>query len=123
MSASWACAVTAMVSVIWLTYWCLTESVDCFHAGFFTIVMDLPGVKLLIWYGPSEMVCWSSCRLFGKYESFSTGRAEANGMASMYRKSLAGWISRNCSVELLTATRPEIVCEFWNAAKFAAEIA
>ena len=38
---------------------------DAFHAGFLTSVIDLPGMYELIWYGPSEIVCWSSWRLFG----------------------------------------------------------
>ena len=65
-SASWVCAeATPIVTVILLTYWCLIGSVDCFQAGFRAIVSDLPGTYEVIWYGPSEMVCWSSCRLFG----------------------------------------------------------
>src|SRR6266571_3377377 len=35
-------------------------------------------------------------------------------------KSLAGWASVICRVEEFTALRPEIVCEFWNAAMLAA---
>ena len=56
---------------------------DCFQAGFRDIVIDRLGTYEVIWYGPSEIVCWSSCRLFGTYLSYSTGRAEVNGIASM----------------------------------------
>ena len=54
-----------MVTTILFTYWCRSGSVDCFQAGFLAIVIDLPGMYEVIWYGPSEIVCWSSCRLFG----------------------------------------------------------
>jgi hypothetical protein len=43
-----------------LTYWWAFGSVDCFHAGFFIIVIDRLGTYEVIWYGPSEIVCWSS---------------------------------------------------------------
>ena len=66
-SASWVVAeVTPSVSEIWFTYWCLIVSVDCFHAGFLVIMRDLPGTSELIWYGPSDMTCWSNCALFGR---------------------------------------------------------
>src|SRR5580658_7269545 len=121
MSASWVAAeVTPSVRVISLRYWCRIGSVDCFHAGFRMKVMDLPGMYEVIWYGPSEILCSSSCKLFGRYESYSTGRAEVNGIESMYRKSLAGWIRWNCSSSGLTATRPGMVCEFWKPAMLAA---
>src|SRR5580692_9693294 len=43
-SDNWVCAeVTPSVRVISLTYWCRTESVDCFQAGFFIMVLALPG--------------------------------------------------------------------------------
>ncbi len=58
-------------------------SVDCFQAGLRTNVIDLPETYELIWYGPSEIVCSSSWIEFGTYQSYSTGRAEANGIASM----------------------------------------
>ncbi len=56
---------TPNVSVIWLTYWCRTASVDCFQAGFLLKVIDLPGTYWVIWYGPSEIVCWRNCALSG----------------------------------------------------------
>src|SRR6266568_4467640 len=65
------------------SYWCRLASVDCFHAGFCIIVIDRLGTYEVIWYGPSEIVCWSSCRLFGTYLSYSSGRAEEKGIASM----------------------------------------
>ncbi len=72
-----------MVMVIELTYWCRMESVDCFHAGFFCMTIDLLGVYEVIWYGPSEIVCRRSGRLSGTYLSYSAGLAEVNGIASM----------------------------------------
>src|SRR5271165_6871413 len=65
-SDSWVSAeLTPNVSTTLSTYWCRSESVDCFQAGFLTRSRSLPGVYELIWYGPSAIVCWSSCRLFG----------------------------------------------------------
>src|SRR5215467_1323407 len=58
MSASCvAASLTPIVTVISLTYWCLTGSVLCFHAGFFTSVIDRLGTKDEILYGPSETMC------------------------------------------------------------------
>src|SRR5215472_16527519 len=66
MSLNWVCASeTPIVTEIWLTYWCRLASVDCFHAGFLDMTIDRPGVYVVIWYGPSEIVFWSSFRLFG----------------------------------------------------------
>src|SRR6266581_858017 len=49
-SASWVCAdETPIVSVIFLTYWCLSGSADCFQAGLSVITSDLPGRTELIW--------------------------------------------------------------------------
>src|SRR5580693_4346355 len=55
-----------IVSTILFTYWCRIVSVDCFHAGFFTKLTDLPGWYELSAYGPSEIRCWSSWRLAGR---------------------------------------------------------
>jgi hypothetical protein len=41
-------------------------------------------------------------------------------MASMYSKSLAGFISVNCSVSELGVEMPEMVWLFWKLAMFAA---
>jgi hypothetical protein len=94
--------------------------VDCFQAEFRAMPIDLPGRYEVILYGPSDSVCWSSCRLLGTYESYSTGRAEENGSDMMNRKSLAGEVRLICSVEEFGADRPEIVLEFWKLAMFAA---
>src|SRR5579871_5203073 len=84
MSLNWVWASeTPMVTWTSLTYACRTASVDCFQAGLRIMVIDRLGTYEVIWYGPSEMVCWSSCRLFGTYLSYSTGRAEVNGIAIM----------------------------------------
>src|SRR5579859_408359 len=121
MSLNWVCAsVTPIVTVTLLTYWCRLASVDCFQAGLRTMVIDRLGTYDEIWYGPSEIVCWSSCRLFGTYLSYSTGRADVNGIASMYRKSPAGLISVNFSVIALVAVMPEIECVFWKLAMLTA---
>src|SRR6266536_3295359 len=59
------------------------------------------------------MTCWLYCALAGTYLSLSTGRADANGIAIINRKSAAGCVSLICSVEELGAEIPEIVCVFW----------
>ena len=121
MSASWvAASLTPIVTVISLTYWCLTGSVLCFHAGFRTSVIDRLGTYELILYGPSETMCWSKSMLPGMYLSASTGRAEANGIASMNGKSPAFWIRWNWIVEEFGVVIPEMVCVFWNFANCAA---
>jgi hypothetical protein len=51
--------------------------------------------------------------------SYSTGRAEVKGIASMYLKSPAGAVRLNRSVDGLTATIPEMSCEFWKFAMLA----
>src|SRR5579862_7062589 len=63
-SCVWA-DVTPIVSTILSTYPLRSAAMDAFHAGPLTSVIDLPGMYELIWYGPSEIVCWSSWRLFG----------------------------------------------------------
>ena len=58
MSLNCVCASeTPIVTVTLSTYWCRFWSVDCFHAGFRDIVIDRLGVYVVIWYGPSEIVC------------------------------------------------------------------
>src|SRR5215469_18582622 len=96
-SAVWFDAVPS-VTTIWLTYWCRSRSVDCFHAGFRLSTIFLFAVYEVIAYGPSDIVCCRNCALSGRKESYSTGRAEANGMARMLRKSLAGWVRVNWMV-------------------------
>jgi hypothetical protein len=54
------------------------------------------------------------------YLSYSTGRAEVNGIAIMLRKSLAGWTSLTCRVSALGADSPEMVWLFWKFAMFTA---
>ena len=63
-SCVWA-DVTPSVSTILSTKAFRSESADAFHAGFLTRVIDLPATYELIWYGPSEIVCSSSCKLLG----------------------------------------------------------
>ena len=66
MSVSCVCAeVTPRVTWTSDTYWCRIGSVDCFQAEFRAMLIDLPGRYEVILYGPSDSVCWSSCRLFG----------------------------------------------------------
>jgi hypothetical protein len=117
---SWVWAeVTPSVTTMLDTYWCRIGSVDCFQAGLRASVIDVPGLYEVILYGPSEIVFWSSCRLFGTKASYSAGRAEANGMAMMLRKSLAGWTRLMVSV-VPFADSPEMVWLFWNFAMLAA---
>src|SRR5579875_1374414 len=40
---------TPMVTAILFTYWWRSGSDDCFHAGFFVRVIDLPGTYEVIW--------------------------------------------------------------------------
>src|SRR5215472_6326009 len=75
------------VTTIWLTYWCRSGSVDCFHAGFRLSTIFLFAVYWVIAYGPSDSVCCRNCALSGTYWSYSAGRADANVLAMMLRKS------------------------------------
>ena len=83
-------------------------------------MIDRFGTYELIWYGPSETMFLSRSRLFGTYLSYSTGRAEVNGIASMKMKSPAGWIRLNWMVELFGVLMPEMLWLFWKLAKWAA---
>src|SRR5262252_1937264 len=105
---------------ILLTYWCRTGSVDWLQRGFLTRITCLLGVYELIMYGPSDIMCWRMIRLSGTKLSYSTGRAELNGMARMYRKSAAGCTRRNTSVEEFGVEIPEMLCVFWKFVMLAA---
>ena len=54
------------------------------------------------------------------YLSASTGRADANGIASMNGKSPAGLIRWNWIVDEFGVVMPEMVCVFWKFANCAA---
>src|ERR1700733_4235343 len=103
-----------------LRYWCRSESVDCFHTGLRVSTIFFSGMYCEIWYGPSEMVCCLNWALSGRYWLYSTGLADANGMARMFRKSAAGPLSLNRRVIEFGVLMPEIVWLFWNAASPAA---
>ena len=81
---------------------------DCFHAAFLVSTIFLFGMYVVIAYGPSDSVFCLNCGLSGRYLSYSTGRAEANGMARMLRKSFAGWVSVKLIVEEFGVLMPEI---------------
>src|SRR5580704_6168325 len=110
-SAVWGDAVPS-VTTIWLTYWCRSGSVDCFQAGFRLSTIFLFAVYWVIAYGPSDSVCARNGALSGRYLSYEAGRADANGMARMLRKSLAGWVSVNWMVSEFGVLMPEIECAF-----------
>src|SRR6266851_567235 len=120
----WASAVALddvpSVTTTWLTYWCLIRSVDCFQAGFLLSTIFLVAVYEVIAYGPSESVCCRNAALSGRYLSYSAGLGDANGMARMLRKSLAGWVSLKLMVIELGVPMPEIACVFWKLASAAA---
>src|SRR2546421_11341064 len=63
-SAVWSEEVPS-VTTIWLTYWCRSRSVDCFHAKFLVSTIFLLGVYEVIAYGPSDSVCCRNCALSG----------------------------------------------------------
>src|SRR5262245_13104959 len=81
-------------------------SVFAFHAGLRASWTSFVGTYFVILYGPSESVCCRNCALSGTYFMYSTGRAEENGSARMFRKSGAGLIRWITSVSGPFATVP-----------------
>src|SRR5215469_6953945 len=71
-------------------------------------------------YGPSEIRCWRICRLSGTYLLYSSGLAEVNGIDTISGKSAAGASRLKTIVVGFGVLMPEMVCEFWKFAMFAA---
>ncbi len=121
ISSTWVVAlVTPIVMTIVFTYWCRSGSVDCFQNLFRVSTTCLPGVYEVMLYGPSDIMWSRSWQAVGHVSVVLHGRAELNGMARMSRKSLAGWVRLNRSVEEFGVVMPEMAWVFWKFAMFAA---